>query len=84
MTTLKEDIRSTTGVENAFTVTPNDSVDLSNKTRAISVAVAGNVVVIMAGGQSVTIGLSAGTIHYISVTRILATLTTATGIIAYY
>ena len=84
MTTLKQDVRSTSAVENAFAVTPNDSVDLPNKTRAISVAVTGNVVVVMAGGQSVTIGLSAGTIHYISVVRILATLTTATGIVAYY
>lgn len=67
-------------------VTPNDSVDLpSFANQLISVGLqvtgAGNVAVQLKGGGTATLtGLAAGQIVDISVSRVLATGTTATGI----
>ena len=69
-----------------YAVTPSDSVDLTNGiTRAIYVTGAGNVAVNLEGGGTATLtGLSAGQFVRISVSRILSTSTTATGIFALY
>lgn len=67
----------------ASTVTPSDSTVLA-PTSGIYVGVAGVLVVTMASGNTVTFtGIPAG-FHRISVTKVLATGTTATGIVAMY
>lgn len=68
---------------NAAAVTPSDTVDLSDVTTGLWVGGAGNVVVIMNGGQTVTFtGVPAGTLLPIRVSRVKATSTTATNMIA--
>lgn len=69
-----------------YAVTPSDSVDLGNgPTKAIYVTVGGNISVNLAGGgTAVLTTVVAGQILPIAVTRILATSTTATGIVALY
>ena len=67
---------------NAAVVTPNDSADLSFRTRALFIGGAGNIVVSI-GGANVTItGVLAGSVLPICVDRVLATSTTATNIVA--
>lgn len=67
-------------------VTPADGTDLPNgPCRGIYVTGAGNVNVQLAGGgTAVLTGLSAGQIVEVTVSRILSTGTTATGIYALY
>lgn len=78
----RRDIRDP--VENVVAVTPSNSVDLTTPSRGIYVGVSGDVTVDMAGaGENVTIGnLAAGMWHPMRVTRIYATGTAATGILA--
>lgn len=65
-----------------FTVTPNDGADLAKVTEGLFIGAAGNVAVVMQDGSSVTFtGLAAGVVHRLSVKRVLATGTTATGIV---
>lgn len=67
---------------NAFAITPSDSTDLPETTRAINVAAAGNVAVRMMGQTTpVTLYVAAGIPFPIRVDRVLATGTTATGIV---
>lgn len=69
--------------ENAFVVTPNDTADLSATSRALYVGGAGNLAVIMVGGETVTLtAVPAGTLLPIRVDRVLAIGTTATAIVA--
>ncbi len=70
----------TAAASTAFSITPSDTVDLTSNTRALYVGGTGNMVVQMAGdGSQVTFsGIPAGTILPIQVSRVLATLTTAT------
>ena len=66
----------------AFAVTPNDSTDLSETTRALYVGTAGSLAAIMASGASVTFGsLASGTVLPVRVTRVLSTGTTASAIL---
>ncbi len=69
---------------NAAAVTPSDTVDLADVTRGVYVGVAGDVKVNMAtsGTSIVFTAVAAGSILPIRVTRILATGTTATNIVA--
>lgn len=70
---------------NAFSVTPNDSADLSISTRGLYVGVSGDVKVDTVGGDTVTfVGLAAGIIHPIRAARIYSTDTTASSIIGVY
>lgn len=64
-------------------VAPNDAVDLVDASRALLIAVAGDVKMTLAGGQTLTVTLPAGW-HPIRAVRIWATGTTATGISAWY
>lgn len=67
----------------AQAVTTSDTVDLTNVSRALFVGGAGNVVVIMFDGTTVTFtGVTAGTILPIRVSRVKATGTTATNMVA--
>lgn len=74
----------------ALAVTPSDSLDLIapvgvNGTKYLYLGVTGDVSAITSGGDTVTfIGLAGGVFHPISVRRVRATGTTATGILAVY
>jgi len=66
-------------------VTPSDSVDLpGGVTRAVLVGAEGDVSVTYANGSQDTVFLAAGVFHPLSVARVRATGTTATGIKAGY
>lgn len=71
--------------ENAFAVTPNDSTDLTHAARALFVGGAGDIKVDTVGGDTVTFtGVTAGSIFPVRVSRVYATGTTATNIVAIY
>lgn len=80
----------TQGTYDTVSVTPSDSVDIPKNDqgrtpRRLRVTGAGNVAVNLTGGGTATLtGLSAGQVVLCGVTRVLATGTTATGIIALY
>lgn len=63
-------------------VVPNDGADLVKHTRAINVATAGTVQVTTTDGDTAPIYVAAGIPFPIRVTRIWATGTTASGIVA--
>lgn len=79
-----------TDADDAYAVTPADGTDLFSVnatlgTRALKVTGAGNVSVnLIGGGTAVLTGLAAGQTVTIAVSRVLATGTTATGILALY
>jgi len=78
-------ISSSVPADYAQAVTPSDTVDLSNACRGIFVGGGGTLVVHMMDGAQVTFtGLVSGQILPIRCTRILATGTTATNIVALY
>jgi hypothetical protein len=64
-------------------VTPSDTVDLTNVTRALWVGGAGNINLIFADGTTQLIsGVPAGTLLPFRVSRVKSTTTTATLIVA--
>lgn len=70
--------------DQAVAVTPSDSVSFS-KCRALYVGGAGNAVLVMSDGTAVTFtGIPAGTTLHVACTRVNATSTTATAIVALY
>lgn len=68
----------------AVAVTPHDTNDLANVSRALWVGGAGNVAVILAGDSSAVTftGVPAGTLLPLRVKRVMSTNTTATTIVA--
>ncbi len=74
----------TTPVRSAAAVTPSDATDLAYTTKGIYIGGSGNIVVNMAdSGAPVTFTeLQVGTVYPFRVTRVLATGTTATNIVA--
>ena len=63
-------------------ITPSDSVPILGGTRALYVGVGGNVSVISAAGETVTLAnVATGTILPIRVTHVRSTGTTATNIV---
>lgn len=78
----------------AIAVTPNDGADITlpgggatAPTRGLLIGGAGTLSVVMASGNTVQLTIPAtacGIILYIAVTRVRATGTTATGIVALY
>ena len=71
--------------EHAVLLTPSDSVDLTNFSRALYVGGAGNIKVTTVGGETLLFtGVLAGSILPIRVSRVWATTTTATTIVALY
>lgn len=69
----------------AVTVTPDDANDLVNVCRGIMVAAAGNIKVTFADDAApVTIAVQPGFTYRFMVSRVFATGTTATGIVALY
>lgn len=70
--------------QNAASVTPNDSTDLSNA-GILYVGGAGDVRVNTAAGQNITFsGMTAGSFLPVQVTRVYSTNTTATNLIVLY
>lgn len=69
--------------QHAAAVTPNDDTDLTKVTRALFVGTGGNIVVIMAGGETVTFtGVLSGSVLPFRIARVKSTLTTAQNIVA--
>jgi hypothetical protein len=75
---------ASSSVQNAVAVTPHESNDLASVSRALYIGGAGNLTVTMAGGGSnVTFtAVPAGSFLPIRVSKVLATGTTATSIVA--
>lgn len=67
---------------NAATITPSDSLNIGPVSRALFIGTAGNLNVTMAGGQTVLFSNIGAGWHPLRVTRVLSTLTTASGIVA--
>ena len=68
----------------AASVTPADGTDLPKLFAKITAVTAGTIVVIASGGGQVTMAIAAGGLLPVFVDRVLATGTTATGIVALY
>jgi hypothetical protein len=80
-------VQLSTGLDSPYrhaaAVTPSDSADLTNVTRAIYVGGAGNIVLVTQGGETVTLtGLLVGVVYRVCASRIKSTSTTATNIVA--
>lgn len=75
----------TQGLESPATrmieITPDDNNDLTLVTRAITAEMAGHLRIVTAGGDTGRIFIAAGAILPIRVRRVLATGTTANGIV---
>ena len=65
----------------AFAVSPSDTIDLAQITRALNVAQSGLVQVQTSGGSTATVFIAAGIAFPIRAARVLATGTTASGIV---
>jgi len=67
-------------------ITPDDNTDLSASTRGLYVGASGDVTVIMERDTAAITftALAAGVVHPLRVKRVLATGTTATGIVGVY
>ncbi len=77
--------QATRPAENAVAITPSDSQDLADNTRGLYVGVSGDVSVEMVGGGTVLfVGLAAGVIHPLQVSRVNSTDTTATSIVGVF
>lgn len=85
---MKDDFESyttslTSPAREADVIAPNDAVDLSAVTRAIYVGAGGDLQVQMVSGQTVTFeNVLAGVVYPIRAARVLATGTTAGGLVA--
>jgi hypothetical protein len=70
---------------NMFEVTPNDSAELANATRAVYIGGAGDLKIKTTGGDTVTlVGVPAGSLLPLRVVQVLSTGTTATSIVGMY
>lgn len=68
--------------EGGFAVTPSDTLDLARTTRAIYVGTAGALRVTLLSGEVVALaGAQAGTVYPLRAARVMATGTTAGGIV---
>lgn len=77
--------RELVSAEEFYAVTPNDSTDLTHgQCRALFVGTGGNVAVLNDDGDSVTFAVGDGQVLPIRTTRVLATGTDASGIVALY
>ena len=71
--------------EDASAVTTSDSTNLTNTARALYVGTAGNIALVTVGGNVITFtNVQSGTILPVRTTRVNATNTTATNIVALY
>jgi len=70
--------------EHHFTVIPSDTADLAVRPRALRIGGAGSVVLRDAKGADVAYAVQAGEILPVRALRVMATGTTATGIVGWY
>ena len=75
-------MRSGVVYQDARAVTPSDTVNINTNTHALLVGGAGTLSVVTEGGTTVSITAIAGQLIPIAATRVNATGTTATGIVA--
>jgi hypothetical protein len=72
----------TSPAERAEAITPSDTTDLLRATRALYVGAGGDVALQMVSGATVTFtGMQGGMIYPLRVARVLATGTTAAGLV---
>ena len=72
-------------ITKAVAVTPSDATNLTDTARALYVGGAGNVVLLMTDGNTITLtAVAVGVWHPIRFNRVNATNTTATAIVAGY
>lgn len=72
----------TSPAEGGFAVTPSDTLDLLRTTRAVYVGTAGALRVTLLSGEVVTFsGVQAGVVYPLRLARVMATGTTAGGIV---
>lgn len=75
----------TVPAEDASAVTPSDSTNLTSAARALYIGTAGNVTLVTIGGSVITFSnVQSGSILPVRTTRVNATNTTATNIVALY
>lgn len=68
-------------VEGGFEITPNDTADLSQMTRAVMVQTGGDLAVTLKSGDQIRLpGLVPGALYPLRIARVWANGTTATGI----
>lgn len=82
--TYEEEVKMVaSGAQKAVAITPNDSTNLTQVTKGIYVGVSGDLKVILRNDtEAITFtGISSGMIHPIEAKRVLATGTTATGVL---
>lgn len=79
---LGDGFEKTISIRNVAAITPSNTVDLANPTKAIYVSATSTLVVDTVGGQTVTISSLAGGIwHPIQVKRVYVTGTSASGLL---
>lgn len=79
---LGDGFEKTISIRNVAAITPSNTVDLANPTKAIYVSATSTLVVDTIGGQTVTISSLAGGIwHPIQVKRVYVTGTSASGLL---
>lgn len=78
--------QSSVPAEHAFVVTPSNTDDLAHATRGLWVGGAGNISVDLVGGETavVFVGVAAGTLLPLAVTKVRSSSTTATSIVGIY
>ncbi len=68
-------------ISGGFDITPDDATDLPRMTRAVMVAAAGDLAVVLKSGETLTLpALTPGAIYPVRIARVLATGTTATDV----
>jgi hypothetical protein len=71
--------------QRGFTITPSDAVDLAAETRGLWIGASGDLALVLASGDEVTIaGAVGGTLLPLRVTRVKATGTSAAQLVGLY
>lgn len=84
MASVNQPVTSSLPADRHFSITPNDSTDLTVTPRAIYVGGAGTLTMLDQNGGSVQYTVLAGQVLPFRATRVTATGTTATGLIGWY
>jgi len=74
----------TTPAQDFVAITPNDAADLADRPKALYIGGAGTLVLRNAAGASVAFAVQAGSVLPVRPNRVMATGTTATGIVGLY
>lgn len=71
-------------INGGYAITPNDTTILSPMTRQIQATTAGNIAIVFADATTLTVPFAAGEVRSMRAQQVLATGTTATGILGFY